>query len=213
MRKTNHGYPLYLYQGDPMAPELADAGIPDSSDHAIVVLGYELLDGEMQTELVGRCETAAAVARAYPKTIIVCSGGATGDNNPEHHTEAGLIKAYLVENCGIEDARIFTDEEAMTTAENAVNSFRIMQENGVHSMTIVTSVYHMRWGQAVYHLLAELYSREQHYEIRSIANYCYDVEPSVEMYRAGDRIAVFQIAGILELPEEIIRSLPSFFPS
>ena len=206
-------YPLYLYQGDPMAPELADAGIPDSSDHAIVVLGYELMDGSMQPELVGRCETAAAVARAYPETIIVCSGGATGENNPEHHTEAGLIKAYLVENCGIEASRIFTDEEAMTTAENAVNSFRIMQKNGVHSMTIVTSVYHMRWGQAVYHLLAELYCREQRYEIRSIANYCYDVEPTVEMYRAGDRIAAFQIAGILELPKDVIRSLPSFFPS
>ena len=51
------------------------------------------------------------------------------------------------------------------------------------------------------------------YSPSGIANYCYDVEPSVEMYRAGDRIAVFQIAGILELPEEIIRSLPSFFPS
>ena len=209
----DENYPLYLYHGDPMAPELADAGIPDSSDHAIVVLGYELMDGEMQPELVGRCETAAAVARAYPKTIIVCSGGATGDNNPEHHTEAGLIKAYLVDNCGIEASRIFTDEEAMTTAENAVNTFRILQEKGVHSMTIVTSVYHMRWGQAVYHLLAELYSREQRYEIRSIANYCYDVEPTVEMYRAGNRIAAFQIAGILELPEEVIRSLPSFFPS
>ena len=206
-------YPLYLYQGDPLAPELAEAGIPDSSDHAIVVLGYELEDGQMQPELVGRCETAAAAARAYPRTIVICTGGATGDNNPEHNTEAGLIKDYLVEKGGIEASRIYTDEDAMTTAENAVNTFRIMQENGVHSMTIVTSVYHMRWGQALYHLLAELYSREQDYDIRSIANYCYDVEPSVEMYRAGDRIAAFQMAGILELPNDVTRSLPSFFPA
>ncbi len=206
-------YRLYLYQGDAAAPELADAGIPNSRSHAIVVLGYELMDGEMQPELMGRCEAAAAVARAFPETILVCSGGATGPNNPDGHTEAGLMKAYLTERCGIDEARIFIDEKAMTTAENAVNTFQILQENKVQSMTIVTSGYHMRWGQAVYHTLAELYRRQQGYSIESVANYCFDTEPSVEMYRAGDRIAAYQIAGILELPEDVIRSLPSFVPA
>ena len=62
----------------------------------------------------------------------------------------------------------------------------------------------------MYHTLAELYRRQYNYGIESIANFCYDTEPTVEMYRAGDRIAAFQIAGILELPEDVIRSLPSF---
>ena len=100
----------------------------------------------------------------------------------------------------------------MTTAENAANTFRILQENSIHSMTIVTSAYHMRWGQAVYHVLAELYRRQQNYSIESIGNYCFDIEPAVEAYRTGDRIAASQIAGILELPAEATRAMSSRFP-
>lgn len=202
-------YPLYIYQGDGTAPELAEAGIPNSRSHAIVVLGYELMNGEMQPELMGRCDAAAAAARAFPETILVCSGGATGENNPKGNTEAGLMKDYLTGHCGIDEARIYIDEKAMTTAENAVNTFQILQENEVHTMTIVTSAYHMRWGQAVYHVLAELYREQRGYSIESIANFCLDIEPSVEVYQAGDRFAAYQIAGILGLPNEVIRSLPS----
>ena len=206
-------YRLFLYHGGGSAPELAEAGIPDSPTHAIVVLGYELEDGQMQPELVGRCETAAAAARAFPHTILVCSGGATGPNNPDGNTEAGLMKAYLTERCGIDEARIFIDEDAMTTQENAVNTFRILQENKVRTMTIVTSTYHQLWGQAVYHTVAELYRQQHGYPVEIVGNYCYDTEPTVEMYRHGARIAAFQIAGILELPEDVIRALPSFFPT
>ena len=44
---------------------------------------------------------AAIAARVFPDSILVCSGGATGDNNPERHTEAGLMKQYLAGTCGI----------------------------------------------------------------------------------------------------------------
>ena len=62
-----------------------------SGKHAFVVLGFALADGEMTDELKARCEAAAAAAKAFPDSILVCSGGATGDNNPERHTEAGLM--------------------------------------------------------------------------------------------------------------------------
>ena len=195
-------YRLYLYHGEERAEELLGTGIPDSPSHAIVVLGYELQDGEMQPELKGRCEAAAAVARAFPRTILVCSGGATGDNNPEGHTEAGLMKAYLTGVCGIEPGRIFIDERAMSTQDNAVNSLRIMQENGVHSMTIVTSDYHQRWGQVVYNAAAALCRQREGYSVEILGNYCYEIEPSVELYRHGDQLAAMQIAGILEIPRE-----------
>ncbi|MBR3293883.1 MAG: YdcF family protein [Oscillospiraceae bacterium] len=194
-------YELYLHRDDgETAKSLAAVGVPDSRSHAIVVLGYELKNGQMQPELVGRCEAAAALARAFPSTILVCSGGATGSDNPDKHTEAGLMKDYLVEHCGIEAARIFTDERAMTTAENAVNSFQIMQEQKVQSMTIVTSSYHQRWGQALYNLLAEIYRQEHGYSAEIIGNYCYDIEPAVPAFAHDDRIAMQQIAGILKLP-------------
>lgn len=206
-------YTLYLYHGDDAAPELADAGIPNSAGHAIVVLGYELKDGQMQPELIGRCEAAAAAAKAFPETIVVCSGGATGKNNTEGNTEAGLMKAYLTEKCGIDAARIFIDENAMTTAENAVNTFRILQENDVHSMTIVTSDYHMRRGQVLYHVLAELYRQQQDYAIESVANYCFDTGADITPENAGARIAATQIAGILELPSSVTQALRSSKPA
>lgn len=195
-------YTLCLYQGDPAAPELKDSGIPNSRRHAIVVLGYELENGEMQPELEHRCEAAAAAARAFPKTILICSGGATGPNNPQKHTEAGLMKAYLTEQCGIDPSRIFTDERAITTQENAVNSFDIMREQKVRSMTIVTSSYHQRWGQAVYHALSAIYRVQKGYRIQLVGNYSYACSPTVPLYENDARIAIFQIAGILGLPKE-----------
>ena len=205
-------YQLILYPEDPL-PVMAAAGIGDGTGHAIVVLGYELKDGAMQPELIGRCETAAALAEALPGAILVCSGGATGENNPDGNTEAGLMKAWLTEQGGVDPSRIFIDEAAMTTKENAENTFRILRRQKIRTMTIVTSTYHQRWGQAVYNAVGELYRRQYGYAVESVGNYCFDIEPSVEMYRAGDRIAAFQIAGILELPEDVIRSLPSFFPA
>lgn len=151
----------------------------------------------------------AAAARALPSAILVCSGGATGENNPEGHTEAGLMKKYLSEICGIDAERIFIDEKAMTTAENAVNTFEILRKNRIKTMTIVTSAYHQRWGQAVYNAVGAVFRERYNYDAEIVGNYCLEIEPSVEMYRLDDRIAVMQIAQILGLPEDVVRSLPS----
>ncbi len=196
------GFVLYLYHGDGSAPELAGAGIPDSPQHAIAVLGYALRNGRMQPELKGRCEAAAAAARALPHAILVCSGGPTGSNNPLGRTEAGLMKAYLTEKCGIDPARIYIDEAAMTTGENAVNTFEILRENGIRTVTIVTSAYHQRRGQAVYRTAAELCRRRYGYSVEIVGNYNYDVAPSSSGLNMDARIAARQIAGLLELPDE-----------
>ena len=202
-------YPMYLHRGEEKAESLADSGIPDSDKHAIVVLGYELMDGEMQPELRLRCEAAAAVAREFPATVLVCTGGATGSNNPEGHTEAGLMKAYLSDECGIDPARILTDEAARTTQDNAVNTMKILESRGIHSMTIVTSSYHQRWGQAVYNAIAGVYNQQHGYPVEIIANYSCDLEPDVAAYRSDAQIAARQIAGILGLSTESIQGLPA----
>ena len=204
-------YALCCHGEGDLAPELADAGIPNERTHAFVVLGYELQDGEMTDELKGRCEAAAAAARSFPNAILVCSGGATGPNNPEKHTEAGLMKQYLIEVCGIEESRIFTDERAMTTAENAVNTFAIMKEQGIESMTIVTSSYHQRWGQALYNALAAIYEQQQGYHARLIGNYCFDTQPSVEVFLKDDWFAIYQLGEILGLPRAQMSRLPNVY--
>ena len=169
------------------------------------------MDGEMQDELKGRCEAAAALARRYPEAIMVCSGGATGPNNPDDHTEAGLMKEYLSGVCAIDPGRIYIDEKAMTTQENAVNTFKILQKNNIGTMTIVTSSYHQRWGEAVYNAVAELYRQKNGYSVDIVSNYCFDTEPSVELYKKDVEIAAFQIAGILELSDEARALLPNPF--
>ena len=191
-------YELCLYHGEEQAGELRDFGIPNSPAHAFVVLGYELMNGEMQPELMSRCDAAAAAARAFPAAILVCSGGATGANNPQGHTEAGMMKAYLTERCSIDGARIFIDERAMTTAENAVNTFEILRREGVRTVTIVTSAYHQRWGQALYNAVGALYRQRTGCDIEIVGNYCCDVENAA--YQNDDQIAAMQISGILQLP-------------
>ena len=204
-------YELYCYNSEDMAPEVANSGIPNSSSHAIIILGYELNNGQMQDELVSRLDAAVSLAHAYPETIILCSGGATGPNNSQGNTEAGLMRDYLVDECGIDASRVFIDESAMTTAENAINTFEMMRDNDVHSYTIVTSSYHMKWSQAVYNVVAALYRTRIDYDVQSIANYCYETEPSVAYYRNDDRFAAHQIGEIIDLPQETLDQLPSVF--
>ena len=187
--------------------------IPVHGRHAFVVLGFELVNGEMTDELRGRCDVAAAAAAAFPESLVICTGGATGENNPDGHTEAGLMKAYLTDAWGLDPDRILTEEEAMDTAQNALNTFEIMKERGTATMTIVTSAYHQRWGEAVYHTVAELYRRQHDYPVEIVGSFSLDKEPDVPMYAMDARIAAFQIAGILELPDEVRATLPSFFPS
>lgn len=195
----NPDYPLYLHQGEERAETLAVTNIPDSPTHAFVVLGFELKDGEMTDELIGRCEAAAAAARAYPTTILVCSGGATGKNNPENHTEAGMMRDYLVEKCGIDAGRIFTDERAMTTLENAVNTFAILRDQGAQTLTVVTSSYHQRWGQVLYNAMSALCHQAWGYSADIVANYCYPIE-APEQFKQDDRFALRQLSSMLGLP-------------
>ena len=199
-------YRLFLYEKDDPAG-LAAYGVENSADQAIVILGYQLADGEMEPELVHRCDAAAELSRAFPEAVLVCSGGATGKNNPHKHTEAGLMKAYLTEKCGIDAARIYTDEKALTTVDNAIFTFEILEKQGIRNMTIVTSSYHQRRSQMLYSLLAELYRQQHGYCAALVGNYNYEIDGAAR-YALDDRIAIQGMAGILDLPKEVVRSMP-----
>ena len=190
------GYKLYLDGTDD------PAGLPVTGRHAFVVLGYQLKDGEMTWELRGRCDAAAAAAQAFPDSILVCSGGATGENNPDGHTEAGLMKAYLAERRGIDPARIFIDERAMTTEGNALNTMAILQAQGVETITIVTSTYHQRRAGTLYNAVAALYERDQGYSVRIVGNYCFPVAADQGTQMMELPITVSQLTSILRLPQD-----------
>ena len=175
--------------------------IPVTGRHAFIVLGYALENGEMTEELTGRCDAAVAAARAFPDSILVCSGGATGGNNPEKHTEAGLMKSYMSEECGIDPERIFIDERAMTTDQNMLYSMKILQEQQVGTVTVVTSDYHQLRGQTLLSAMAAIVRREQGYSVEIVGNWCWPTG-TYRARRQGEFMStLFQISTILKLPD------------
>ena len=187
----NPDYRLYIDgKDDPKA-------LPISGKHAFVVLGFELENGEMLDELKARCEAAATAAKTYPGSILVCSGGATGENNPEGHTEAGLMKEYLVQNCGIAPERVYIDESAMTTLDNAVNTFTILRSQGVDTITIVTSSYHQRRANILYETLTEILRKTEGVSITVAGNYSCEAQTSKELEKYDARIAAMQLSEML----------------
>lgn len=194
-------YRLKLYGADD------PAALPIAGRHAFVVLGYQLKNGEMADELKGRCEAAAAAATAFPDSILVCSGGATGENNPNGHTEAGMMKQYLSETLGIAPERIFVDERAMSTVENARNTMEILQREGIETITIVTSAYHQLRGQTLYSAMAGRYAQEQGYSVEIVGNYCFDRPVDEETWQSEPRLTVYQLGQILELPRDQVDTL------
>lgn len=192
-------YRLCSWRGREKANELVATKPDYDKKHAFVVLGYQLKNGKITEELKGRCDAAAAAARSFPDAYLICSGGPTGSNNPDRHTEAGVMKQYLVRKCGIDKKRILTDNCALTTLANAENTFAILLKYDIHSITIVTSTYHQKWGQALYNAMAALYEKRYGFRVRIVGNYCFDIEPESESLRNGYRVAINQLADMLKL--------------
>ena len=196
------GYRLCVWWGREDANEL-EATKPDYDEkHAFVVLGYELKDGQMQNELIGRCKAAAAAAKSFPDAYLICSGGATGQNNPEYKTEAGLMKQFLAGRGKVDRARILIDTRALTTLANAENTFAILKENDIHSITLVTSTYHQKWAQVLYNAMAAIYEKLYGFKVRIVGNFCYDIEPESGSYKKGYRIALTQLSQMLGLKKK-----------
>ena len=186
------GYRVYVLGKD------SPAELQITGSHAFVVLGYELKNGEMTEELKERCEAAAAAWREFPDSILVCSGGATGDNNPEYHTEAGLMKQYLSETCGIPEDSIFTDESAMTTLDNATNTFEILKEQWIEEITLVTSTYHQRWANILYAVLAEHVRETEGRTISIVGNFSCERQAPGSLAGREARIAAMQLQELMQ---------------
>ena len=79
-------------------------------------------------------------------------------------------------------------------------TFAILEEQGVHTMTIVTSLYHQKRSQALYGVMARVYRRERNYDIRSAGNFCFDItEASIST--PDHRLAIQGMVELLHLPK------------
>lgn len=174
------------------------AALPVAGKHAFVVLGLALEDGGMPEELKARCDAAAAAAKQFPDSALICSGGVTGGNDPEEHTEAGLMKEYLIQSCGIPAERIFTDETAETTLDNAVNTFQILKEQGIGQITVVTSDYHQRRAAVLFETLAEYYRENGEMDVTFAGNYSCAAETPEDYLKNDAQIAAWQLETLMD---------------
>jgi uncharacterized SAM-binding protein YcdF (DUF218 family) len=105
----------------------------------IVVLGAGLFDdGTMRPMLVDRLQAALQLARQYPQSPIITSGGAPKAGV----TEARAMREWLVAN-GVDPGRITEEGTSWSTVENALNSARILADRGATGVVVVSSANHV----------------------------------------------------------------------
>lgn len=150
-------------------------GLPTDDSIAIVVLGFALNDdGTMKEELVGRLQTGLDIAKQYPHSYIVVTGGGTAKNNP-NVTEGGLMGEWFIEQ-GLDKNRVIIENQAPNTVGNAENTYAILNEKypNVDSVVLVTSDYHVPRGCLLYNskfILEAFENKSQPIDIIANAGY------------------------------------------
>lgn len=151
-------------------PEILPDGLPQDDSLCIVVLGYALKrNGDMQSELIGRLETALTSAEKYPNAYIAVTGGGTARNNSSV-TEAGQMAKWLIKR-GIDESRIIIEDESLSTVNNAQFTCAILNEKHpqIEHLAIVTSDYHQGRGALLFEAEAILSGYSM--SVVSIASY------------------------------------------
>ena len=179
-----------LVINDGMLPD----DLPDTDELAIVVLGFQLNpDGSMRQELIGRLSVALSCSLQYPNSVIVCTGGGTASANDDI-TEAGSMAEWLIEN-GIDPERILIEDQSMSTAQNAVYTYRLLEREApqVNLVAIISSDYHIPTGVLLFETESILMASEpgeERYNVISNASFDTDNVQFLESY---------QISGLNEL--------------
>ncbi len=175
------------------APVPVNDSLPDSlmqdDSLCLVALGFQLNpDGTMRDELIERLKVLLRASAQYPNAVIVCTGGGTAAANPSA-TEAGRMAEWLVSQ-GVDSARVIVEDRSLTTAQNAVYTFDILEERypQVKQIAVVSSDYHIATGTLLFG--AEAILRDSAAEVVSNA-----------AWRApgGTLSAMFQAGALIEL--------------
>jgi uncharacterized SAM-binding protein YcdF (DUF218 family) len=124
--------------------ESPDRSVPQEAPHAIVVLGAGLeTNGLAKPKMISRLKQCLRVARLYPTAPIILTGG-----NPRGGvTEAYAMRSWCLKK-GIRKTRLWIDDEARDTVENALFVSALLQKFAVTDVTVVTSTSHLRRGLA-----------------------------------------------------------------
>jgi len=182
----------------PIHEDILPDGLPETDELCLVVLGFQLNpDGSMKEELIERLKVALASAEKYPNAFIVCTGGGTASEN-ESSTEAGEMAKWLLEN-GVDSHRIIVEDHSLTTAQNAIFTYRILTEQypQVKELAIVSSDYHIPTGMLLFGAESFLQTEEPGKEtIAVVSNAAYPA-PS------GELSSMFQAGALIELSGDV----------
>ncbi|MFT3899575.1 MAG: YdcF family protein [Gordonia sp. (in: high G+C Gram-positive bacteria)] len=108
----------------------------------IVVLGARLNNnGKVPRVLIPRLQAALALARGFPMSSIITTGGMT--NRRAGRSEARAMKDWLVKH-GVSARRIATENRSTSTAENAKFVAPMLWRGRAGGVTVVTSANHLR---------------------------------------------------------------------
>lgn len=117
-------------------------------NNAIVTLGYALNpDGTMNKILIDRLNKTLEVAKQLPEAMIIVTGGVP----KAHQTEGKLMADWLIKN-GIPAERIYQDNYARTTVENALFSRYALTKHRIKTVVIISSGSHVRRADAIFTL-------------------------------------------------------------
>jgi uncharacterized SAM-binding protein YcdF (DUF218 family) len=136
-------------------PKLAKSSITTNADrlkstHAIVILGggrqkgaLDLPDYQYQNlspQSMERLRAGARLAKAINLPILL-TGGAPDRTDARDLSEAKVMSMVLKKELGI-DAR-WLEEQSNTTQENALQSAKILHQEGIKTIYLVTHFWHM----------------------------------------------------------------------
>ena len=178
--------------------ELPD-GLPDDGSLCLAVLGFQLNpDGTMREELIERLKVALTASEKYPQAFIVCTGGGTAAGDPAA-SEAGRMAEWL-EKHGVEPSRLIVEDRSLTTAQNAVFTFDILEAQypQVRQIAIISSDYHIATGVLLFG--AEAILRESGAKVVSNAAWHAPGGSLSAMFQAG---ALIELSGDAETAFDI----------
>jgi uncharacterized SAM-binding protein YcdF (DUF218 family) len=173
-------------------------GLPETDELCLVVLGFQLNpDGSMKDELVERLRVALASAEKYPNAYVVCTGGGTAAED-ENATEAGKMAEWLIAN-GLEARRVIVEDRSLTTAQNAINTLEILEEQypQVKQIAIISSDYHIATGTLLFGAEATLRAEEAGKEKITVTSNAAWHAPS------GTLSPMFQAGALIELSGDV----------
>ena len=108
----------------------------------IIILGEKLpKDGHINKVLQNRLDTAFQL---YQNSLIIVSGGRV--QKECIHTEAYVMKKYLIDNYQIPLDRIITESKSQNTIENAKYTFKIIHQKNIKfdKIMVISSSFHLK---------------------------------------------------------------------